>query len=197
MKTINDMRSCGCRARVDTRFHKYCGLERRVDRCVTVHMLRPAGRIARSPEVLAQGASVHCHRRAALATAVALPSGPTHAGARPSRSSALAPVTCLLSHRSSGFREAVLANSQPHRAALLCWNHGPVGPHHDIPPLGRFDVGRTFPDAVVARMRGAEPSELGVRLRTRLVQDGSHVVLSPAGRACALHYVEHLCRSRK
>ena len=46
-------------------------------------------------------------------------------------------------------------------------------------------------------MRGAEPSELRVRLRTRLVQDGSYVVLSPPGRACTLHNVEHLCRSRK
>lgn len=103
----------------------------------------------------------------------------------------------FVSHRSSAFREAALANSQALRAALFWWNHGPVGSQHDMPPLGRLDVCRTFPDAVVARMRGAEPSELGVRLRTRLVQDGSDVVLSPAQRACALHDVEHLCRSRK
>jgi hypothetical protein len=110
---------------------------------------------------------------------------------------AAAGAAMFQSHRASAFRQAALANTQPRRAALACWNHGPVGPHHDMPPLGRFDVCRTFPDAVVTGMRGAEPSELGVRLRARLVQDGSYAVLSPAERARALHDVEHLCRSRK
>jgi hypothetical protein len=79
-----------------------------------------------------------------------------------------------------------------------CWrNHRSVGAHHGKRPLGRFDVCSTFPDSVVARVGGAEASELVVRVRTRLVQDGNQAVLSTAGRACALDDVEHVCGSIK
>jgi hypothetical protein len=47
------------------------------------------------------------------------------------------------------------------------WNQRAVGPNHGMPPLGRSDVYRTFPDGVVAGLLGAEPSELDVRVRTR------------------------------